>query len=786
MSDALNAARDASRRPVALATAACAFFLVYGSLVPLHLRPMGWAEAWAQFMAMPGPQWREVGRIDVAVNFLLTVPLAFGLAHLARSLGHPALRAAAWGAVWPAVAALSLGVEFAQSFFPPRDPSWTDVAAQWLGALAGLLAQAVLARPFAELLARLTAAGSRAGRAQAWLSAYLLLLLAFSVMPLDLSLSPVELYRKWRDGRVILLPFGGAWPGALEFLYGLLTDVGLWLPVGLLWRWSGLAPAAVLRRALLAAAAIELAQLLVLSRVSDVTDLLTAALGAWIGTGLLPAWQAAAAWPPARRAAALRTAWWVWLATAVLALWLPLNFRWPEAGWASAADALLRWPFQTYAEQGEFHALNEILRKGLLFLPGGLLAGAWRLQGPEAAQGAPGLRRLWLLALGLECGQWLLPGKVADLTDVLLAGLGALAGWRLAASLAAPVPAAPTALAEPAAGVAGATLAPAMPATVTPPPRGLQAAAVLLLALLLWLAGRAPGLPYNVAKLMPPGFEGLLSAASLAFMAWWMLAVPVALLEPARARWRRWSPLLLPAHALVGFAVLRLGVPLTMLHKVIGDPVLGWGGPWEDLGRYTALHACVLMPVLGAAWLVRTVRQPRALPGLLAWALGMALLFGPLHWVVVVQAGTDNLVELMRDGGGIGTSLALGTGWLLVATAGSALAAAAQPGRRVALLALGVVALAIAPLLFGLGLEPVLVKYGRAFSALQFIVSAGRDRYAVGAELALRAALALGGLTLAVAAAQALPWRAVSAADGPGGMPPPGRRRRRRRRSAAA
>lgn len=285
---------------------------------------------------------------------------------------------------------------------------------------------------------------------------------------------------------------------------------------------------------------------------------------------------------------------------------------------------------------------------------------------------------------------------------------------------------------------------------------------------------------------MPPGFEGLLSAASLAFMAWWMLAVPVALLEPARARWRRWSPLLLPAHALVGFAVLRLGVPLTMLHKVIGDPVLGWGGPWEDLGRYLALHACVLMPVLGAAWLVRTVRQPRALPGLLAWALGMALLFGPLHWVVVVQAGTDNLVELMRDGGGIGTSLALGTGWLLVATAGSALAAAAQPGRRGALLALGVVALAIAPLLFGLGLEPVLVKYGRAFSALQFIVSAGRDRYAVGAELALRAALALGGLTLAVAAAQALPWRAVSAADGPGGMPPPGRRRRRRRRSAAA
>ena len=48
------------------------------------------------------------------------------------------------------------------------------------------------------------------------LFAYLVLFLAWQLMPLDLSLSPVELYRKWRDGRVLLLPFSSLPPGVFD------------------------------------------------------------------------------------------------------------------------------------------------------------------------------------------------------------------------------------------------------------------------------------------------------------------------------------------------------------------------------------------------------------------------------------------------------------------------------------------------------------------------------------------------------------------------------------------
>jgi hypothetical protein len=279
---------------------------------------------------------------------------------------------------------------------------------------------------------------------------------------------------------------------------------------------------------------------------------------------------------------------------------------------------------------------------------------------------------------------------------------------------------------------------------------------------------------------MPPGAAGAVAAAGLAVAVWWMLAAPLWLLMPHRTAWRLAFPLLSVVHALLTFFALRATVPLQMIHKIIGNPVLGWGGPWEDVARYVALHCSVMFPIFGAALLVRTLQRPAALVDLVYWVCTMLLLFWPLHWVVVDQAGTDNLVELMRGGGSLAASAALGAGVLLVVVAGSAAGAALAPGRRLPMLVLAAAALTLAPVLFAAGLEPVLVKYGRAFSALQFIVSAGRDSYAVGAELQLRAALALSLVVLTVAAMQAPQWRALAAADvsgvlrrrtGPGALP---------------
>lgn len=776
--------QGADRRIAALWLGLLTFF-VYGSWAPLALVLQAPGAAWQQFLALPAPFEGGQSRTDLAANFLLTLPLAFGGAYLLSTVPSRAWR---WGLttlLWPALVMLSVLVEYGQVFFPPRTPSWTDVAMQVLGSTVGLALFAGFGERSRALVAGLSARLPVAQRLERWLFVYLLLLLVWQMMPLDLSVSPVELYRKWRDGRVILVPFSALHPSAWEAVYEIGSDALLWLPVGALWWLSLRRPglAGLLGRAVLVVTAVELAQLFVMSRVSDVTDVFVGSAGVVAGAWLARSLRRWRQWPESRQRVLLQVALAVWALVAVAVLWQPFDFDVTRGSGTAWWATVSRLPFSTYLQRTEYGALAEILRKLLVFLPGGLLlALAARGASPSAA---PRLAALGLMALLLEAGQVLLPTKVADLTDAALGLLGAAIGWQLGRALA-------TADAE-ALRPSGAVPTPgprrprraggALPQHVALPGWRASAAALLLLALALWLLARLPGVPYNVPKLMPVGPAGWVSALGLALALGWMLVAPLALLPAARRAWRLGFPLLLLGHAVLAFVALRLAVPLPMLHKVVGSPVLGLGA-WsvlEDAGRYIALHTAVMLPLLGAVWLVRVVTAPRTVADLLWWAACALLLFGPVHGMVVMAAATDNLVELMRGGGGVLASLSLAAGWGALATAGAALAAAwavggtaagqGPPWRRGPLLVLAVLAGLAAPGLLVAGLEPALFKYGQLFSAAQFLLSAGRDAYAQGPELLLRAALALGGVVLLVAVLQAPGWRALARATAQPGRP---------------
>jgi len=759
--------------------ACCAYtlFFIYGSLAPLNWQPQTLDHALSVFMALPGPHWPAAERVDAAVNFLLPLPLAFALAHLVRSAPIRWVRWSAWAMLWPLLAGLSFSVELAQVFIPSRDPSWSDAAAQWAGSAVGLVLFAAFGRRFEALAAHFSREAPALARSTQWLGVYLALLVVFSLMPLDLSISPVELYRKWRDGRVVLLPFGGPARAGWDFLYELFSDVALWVPVGLLWRIDGRQRswAAVVRRSLLAAALLELAQLAVMSRVSDATDILLAGMGAGLGAGL-PVWLAGwPTWGVARRRRCLGWAWWLWFAAAVTMLWQPFDFDGSRLTAAAVRDVLTRLPFDTYFQRGEFGALSEMLRKVLVFLPGGLLLSAWSAKWVWRLPGWLGVVVLAALAVGLEAGQILLPSKVADLTDAALGIAGAALGWRLARSLHALGANGSRAAVMSAAAqtIRSQRLPPPGPPTAagptSPRPTALPAAAVVCaLALLLWAGSRLPGVPYNVSKLMPAGLAGAVAALGLAVAAWWMLAAPLWLLSARRRRWRLVFVVPLLAHAGVTFVLLRATLPLQMIHKIIGNPVLGLGGPWEDMCRYLALHLSLMIPAFGGALLARVAWRPQTVLDFVGWCFTSLLLAWPLHWVVVDQAGTDNLVELMRGGGSLAVSAVLALAVLLMAAAGSALAlAASQPQRRSVLLGLALAAVAAAPLCLHLGLEPMVLKYGRSFSALQFLLSANRDSYATGVSLGLRLVLALAVGVALVAALQRAGWRRL------GTEPPP-------------
>lgn len=730
-------------------------FIVYGSWVPLNFQPRESAEVWAALWQWSAWNSLQEQRIDTAVNVLLTIPLGFGFALL---WADPRTRSPilARVAIVLLVLPLSLLAEYGQGFLPGRSESLGDVVAQTAGTVLGLVLHAGFGVRVQAWLAAISSAMDGQSRAAHLLQGYLAALLLFAIMPLDLTLDIGELYHKWHDGKVILLPFEGMQGTTPEIMYELVTDVLLWVPVGALWQLDSprRIPGMIAIRAALLGLAIECVQLLVLSRTSDATDVLLSGVGASLGALAVPYLQRASA----SGREALRHIWkiglFVWLVMVVIVYGLPFNVQWPQQGWLAFVDAFTNIPFITYFQRHEFGALNEILRKLLIFLPGGLLTRLWLA---SAAKAPSRMALVWLalLALLLEMGQVLLPDRVAELADALLAILGAALGWRLGSWLT------DRSHTLPSVATTNNALIHAWKNNQIPSQASRwwwQGISIVGLALALWLlSNHMPGVPYNVTKLIPPGAAGLVAALGIALVAWWIAALPVAMVMAPRII-AMMLPLWLLIHGLVTFVALRLTIALPMLHKVIGSPVLAWPGFTEDITRFLALHFALLLPLCGGAALTQMLRRPEALAGLLYWLLVVAAVAWPLHWVIVEQAATDNLTELMRNGGSFGTSSWLALAIMAVGTtAGAAACLLFKHKRRRELLILLILSALVTPVMLLTGLEPIVIKYDQVFSALQFILSTSRDSYADGPELVLRYLLAWVTVSGTLAWLQA-PW----------------------------
>lgn len=422
-----------------LAALAYTCFVVYGSLVPLQFRAMPWPDAVAAFGAIPFLQLGIGSRADWVANLLLFIPLTFlWMGVLAAGTG--ALRTAlATLMLIPAATALSLGIEFTQLFFPQRTVSQNDLFAETVGGILGVLAWWGTGRRFLDWLQSWQQTHARAALAERLAWVYLAGILVYNVLPLDLTISLVEIFHQWREGKVNLIPFGRLPDDSALALYEIVTDALIWAPLALLWRLDGTrSNGRAWGMALGMAVALEVMQLFVYSRVSDVTDLFTAAagaaLGAWAGSRLATRGAPAGrplrwgAWLPFALAAG-------WMGVLVFVFWFPFDFRIDGAFIKSRLGFIERVPFEVYYFGTEFRAITEVLHKILFFAPLGALL-AWAVAGlpylwrSPAAIVAVGL--IVLFALGVELGQVLLPGKFPDTTDWLLESLGGLAGYALA------------------------------------------------------------------------------------------------------------------------------------------------------------------------------------------------------------------------------------------------------------------------------------------------------------------------------------------------------------------
>lgn len=420
------------RRWCVIGTCISAVFAAYIGLVPFRFE----SSPGATFLdtLLRRAEFSITSRANFLANALLFVPVGvFGSGILIRRRHGRSIAAAGLGLLIGSTA-LSFLVEALQALTPERTPSMADVAAQIIGTIIGILAWLAVRREV-----HVWASGASAvaiSPVETWLWAYAALRMLALLLPLDVTVSFSTLVEKYHQGRIVLDPrqtLGGA-----GMLQAIAADVVLSAPIGALAYL--VATRMIGRRSLPLAVALgsafttamELAQLIVISRVADVADIITGTIGVVIGAVagavFLDVQGGRGAMRPRRYWAAVGAS----LSLAAYAAYnlSPFDFTRPPDV-AVRVSMLFQIPFYSYYEGPELQALGGAVLKVLLGIPVGLFCG-WMLgttltKYPRAVTAAALLTGALFFGV-VEAGQVLLPSRYPDNTDVVLATCGMWAG----------------------------------------------------------------------------------------------------------------------------------------------------------------------------------------------------------------------------------------------------------------------------------------------------------------------------------------------------------------------
>jgi glycopeptide antibiotics resistance protein len=410
--------------------------------------PVEWQDAIEQFRNLPPLGFGLGTRADLVANILLFVPLTF-FWHGATTRGRSQpIRLLAGGMIISLAVAAAFALEFTQIWFAGRTVTRNDIVAESAGGIIGVVLWLAAGERAMAWLARYRS--DRRPRSQlVWLlQAYTLGLLIYSVIPLDLTISVTELYDKYQDGKVLLVPFSYSYASPSTVIYQFFADVMTFVPVGAwlaLTDWHRKLARSPLVGALIGSAVIavivEFAQLLVVSRFTDVTDILLGTAGAGLGALFVARFDRSSSQGSSevfadgglQRVAPWVVALAVYSAFVAVGLLFPFEFTTDRALIERRLEGFLtRIPLLALYLGDEFNAIKQTLIRLLVFVPVGVL---WAF----LVQVAYSRVLRWLLtivavvhaaglALFIELVQVLMPARIADLTEVGLCTIGAIIG----------------------------------------------------------------------------------------------------------------------------------------------------------------------------------------------------------------------------------------------------------------------------------------------------------------------------------------------------------------------
>jgi len=750
-------------------------FVIYGSLVPLDFVYMPWNEALAKFQDIRFLNLGIGSRADWVANILLFIPLSFLWAAFFHQTAN-SFRYFTALIILIIAATLSLSIEFTQLFFPQRTVSINDIIAETIGAIAGIVIWRCYGQHFNTWLKRWTTNRESAGRYEQLLYIYIAIIFGYNLLPLDLTNSPVEIYHKWVDGKIHIIPFFSSFENGISiFLYGIFVDIIIWAPVSFLWVLSAKKTLTqAFKWSWFSALLLEFLQIFVYSRVSDSADLITAALGAGLGIFIAKKYRPVTNSNLATEKAATTSINNVirslviplsliagWSVILFLIFWFPYDFRIEPQLIKERLLQLYRAPFSAYYYGTEFRAITSLVSKLAFFFPLGVLMAHLKAGLPRSWPNSLITTCLVIFLIGIaaivELGQVLLPVKSIDSADILVAIAGGLVGYFTYRFVTGGHGTIET---SPMAGTRRNNSGREKPPEQRPSPVLTKAirnqktisqhkflsspwllpGQWLMVVLAFYLIENIAATPYNVRELVATSnlFERIIFCSAL-FCAIWPLLFSTRAYCTKRLSGKQFSAILV-IQPFILYGLLRLSVPLESIHDIVGYPVISTAFGLESMLRFVALYTLPSWALISATIALLHPTASRLLACLL---LGIIILIA-WHWAVVRSAATDNLTELFRDGGNWQSTLWL-TGWFICFTATLLTTLKIVSGSSkhwiFALLAIS----ASFPLSYWIlsqALEIVIIKYDQVFSGLQFLLSPDRDHLVVEQDLILRYFLA--------------------------------------------
>jgi len=448
---------------------------VYGSIIPLRYEPVPLSTA---IERVREAKWFRASledgavRADWTVNSLQYATLSFFCLGALAVDRHRSVAAFLAVGVAGGGAALAFWLEVLQVSFPPRTISANDVWVESVGAVLGCVGWLAIGPEATGWARRFWTQRGLVGLANQLLPGYLVLMVIVNGMPFDFVHGLDELGRRYDAGKIELMPFGHL---LTDWSVGNLVSTGLnfasFVPIGLLLgivpRWSNRRIETTIVTGIVLSLAIECLQLPIGSRYFKATDIVLGSVAIWLAARWIrqfdgPLQRGFPLQPQGidvrfRRLRERIAGWgrWPWLV--LLAFWMigllmlswqPYNFQ-SEPVWflrsdpdLSDEDTPVYWlrrmsffPLVDYYNGSRYQALDQFLRRGLSFLPlgvlGAILFAERRRQGLAMTVG-------FALAFGvlIEFGQYFIPERHPGVTDLCIHVFAAWLGFLLASHVA--------------------------------------------------------------------------------------------------------------------------------------------------------------------------------------------------------------------------------------------------------------------------------------------------------------------------------------------------------------